>query len=118
MFKGLGNMAQLLKDAQKHAGQMQKKMEEMQRELKERVVDGSAGGGMVVAYVNGAQELLSVKIDPEVVDKAEVEMLQDLIVSAVSQGLEKAKAVKEEESKKAMGSMGLPDLPGLGALLK
>jgi len=117
MFKGLGNMAQLLKDAQKHAGTMQKKLDEVQRELKERVVDGTAGGGMVVAYVNGNQELLKVKIDPEVVDRDDVEMLQDLVVAAVAQGLEKSKALKEEESKKVMGSLGLPNLPGLGGLM-
>ena len=117
MFKGLGNMAQMLKDAQKHAGQMQKKLEQVQRELKERIVDGSAGGGMIVAYVNGNQELLSVKIDPEVVDKDDVEMLQDLIVAAVAQGIEKSKELREEESKKVMGSLGLPNMPGLGGFM-
>lgn len=117
MFKGLGNMSQLLKNAQKHAHEMQKKMEEMQAGLKEHVVDGSAGGGMVVAYVNGDQELLSVKIDPEVVSKDDVEMLQDLVVAAVSQGLEKSKDLREEESKKVMGSLGLPNLPILGGML-
>ena len=117
MFKGLGNMAQLLKDAQKHASQMQMKLDQLQKDMKERVVDGSAGGGMVVAYVNGNQELLSVKIDPEVVATDDMEMLQDLIVAAVSQGLEKAKALRDEESKKVMGSLGLPNLPGLGGLM-
>ena len=114
MFKGLGNMAQLIKDAQKHAATMQKKLDELEKDMKERVVDGTAGGGMVTAYANGNQELLSVKIDPEVVDKEEVEMLQDLVVAAVSQALEKAKALREEESKKIMGSLGLPNIPGLG----
>ena len=117
MFKGLGNMAHILKNAQKHAQVMQKRIEEVQHELKEKVVDGSAGGGMVTAYVNGNQEVLSVKIDPEVVSKEDVEMLQDLIVAAVSQGLQKSKELREEESKKAMGSLGLPNMPGLGGLM-
>jgi len=117
MFKGLGNMAQMPKDAQKHASTMQKKLDEIDKEMKERVVDGTAGGGMVTAYANGNQELLSVKIDPEVVDKDEVDMLQDLVVSAVSQAMQKSKAMREEASKKAMGSMGLPNLPGLGGLM-
>ena len=117
MFKGLGNMTQMLKTAQKQVGQMQKKMEEVQKELKERVVEGSSGGGMVTAYANGDQELLSVKLDPEVVDKDDVDMLQDLIVAAVGQAMQKSKEIREEESKKVMGSLGLPNIPGLGGMM-
>ncbi len=117
MFKGLGNMGHLLKTAQRQAQAMQKAMDQVQAELKERVVEGSAGGGMVLAYVNGDQELLSVKIDPEVVDKEDVDMLQDLVLAAVSQALQKSQDVREEEQKKVMSSLGLPNMPGLGGLM-
>ena len=72
---------------------------------------------MVTVYANGDQELLSVKIDPEVVDKEDVDMLQDLIVAAVGQAMQRSKEIREEESKKVMGSLGLPNIPGLGGLM-
>ncbi|MBW1783323.1 MAG: YbaB/EbfC family nucleoid-associated protein, partial [Deltaproteobacteria bacterium] len=73
-MKGMPNMGQLLKQAQK----FQAKMAELQEELNERTVEASAGGGMVTAVANGKQDLLSITIDPEVVDPEDVEMLQDL----------------------------------------
>ena len=117
MFKGLGNMGQILKQAQKQAQLMQKSLEEARERLKERVLEGSAGGGMVVAQVNGEQELLSIKIDPEVVDKEDVGMLEDLIIAAVSQAMQKAKEAREEELKKATGPLGLPNIGDLGLMM-
>jgi len=71
MAKGLGNIGGFIKQAQ----QMQKKLAETQEELKNRVVEGTAGGGMVSAMVNGHQDLLKLTIDPQVVDPDDVEML-------------------------------------------
>ncbi len=94
---GMGgmNMNNLMKQAQK----MQKQMEEAQAALAEKVIAASAGGGAVKVEVSGKKELLSVTIDPEVVDPDDVEMLQDLILSAVNEGLRQADEV-------AAGTMG------------
>ena len=86
MSKQLGN---LMRQAQK----MQEKMAEVQKELGTRAVEASSGGGMVTATVNGNQELVGLKIDPSVVDPKDIEMLQDLVVAAVSEALRKSISV-------------------------
>ena len=102
-------MSGLLKQAQK----MQKEMQKVQEELAHIRIDGSAGGGMVKAVVNGKQELLELKFDPEVVDPNDVEMLEDLVVAAVNQALKNAQEKSAEEMNKITGSM-LPNiLPGM-----
>lgn len=101
-----GQMGDLIKQAQK----MQKEMGRIQAELKERVVDASSGGGAVTAYVNGQQELLSVKLKPEAVDPEDIDMLQDLIVVAVNQGLKKARELSEKAMSQATGGLRLPGL--------
>jgi len=106
----LGGMGNLMRKAQKQMEKLQKQMEEIQRSLKERTVEGSAGGGMVKAIVNGQKELLSVKIDPEVINADDVEMLEDLIVAAVSQAMKKAEEIHEEEMSKLTGGLKLPGL--------
>ena len=93
-------MQQMMKQAQ----QMQERLQKQMAELR---VEGGAGGGMVTVTVNGAKQLLSLKIDPEVVSKDDVEMLQDLIVAAINDAHRKA----DDEMKKQMGGM-LP--PGMG----
>ena len=103
-----GGMGGLLKQAQK----MQKEIERIQSELANIRIEGVAGGGMVTAVANGAQELLEIKIDPEVVDPKDVEMLEDLVLAAVNQALENAKARAEVEMGAATGGM-MPNLPGL-----
>jgi DNA-binding YbaB/EbfC family protein len=103
---GLGDFSNLLKQAQK----MQKEIGRIQTELKERVVEGSSGGGMVKAQVSGAQELLSIKIDAKVVDPDDVEMLEDLVTAAVKQGLKSAKELAEGEMAKLTGGINLPGL--------
>lgn len=108
-MKGIPNMNQILKQAQ----QLQAKMAKLQQELEEKTVEASSGGGMVTVVVNGKQELLSIKIDPEVIDPQDPEMLQDLILAAVNDGLAKAKQMVNEEMGKLTGSMNLPNLPGL-----
>lgn len=102
-MKGIGNLQKMLKQAQ----DMQ---ENMQRELSEMRVEGSSGGGMVVITVDGTKNLTSIKLDPEVVDKDDVEMLQDLIAAAFNDAGIK---VDEEVSQK-MGAMGAGlKIPGL-----
>ena len=83
------NMQQIMRQAQK----MQKKMEEAQAEAAAQVVEASAGGGMVSVKVNGKQELLEVVIEKDVVNPDDVEMLQDLIVAAVNEGMKDRKSV-------------------------
>ena len=103
-------MGGLMKQAQK----MQKEMERIQNELAELKLEGTAGGGMVKATVSGQQELLEVKIDPQVVDPDDVEMLEDLVLAAVTQAMEAAKNKSEEEMAKVTGGMG--GMGGLGGL--
>lgn len=100
-------MGKMMKKAQ----EFQKKMKAMQDDLADRVVEGTSGGGMVTAQVNGQQELVAIKIKPEVVDPEDVEMLEDLVTVALTQALQKAKELNDGEMKKLTGSMGLP--PGL-----
>jgi len=102
----MGDMGNLMRQAQ----DIQKRIAKAQEDLKERIEEGSAGGGMVTALVNGAQELVSVRIDKEVVNPDDVEMLEDLIIAAVRQGMEKAKAMADAEMKKATGGLSLPGL--------
>lgn len=100
-------MGDILKQAQK----MQEKMQQVQDELGNLQVEGSAGGGMVTAVANGKQELLEVHIDKQVVDPEDIEMLEDLVVAAVNQALEKAQELANEEMGKVAGGM-LGNLPG------
>ncbi len=100
---GLGNM---MKQIQK----MQAKMEEIQAQLEETEVEGTAGGGMVKVVVNGKQDLLSIKIDPEVVDPDEIEMLQDLVVAAVNQARQKAQELQNEQMSGLTGGMNIPGM--------
>lgn len=100
---GLGN---LMKQAQK----MAEDTERIQQELHNERIEVSSGGGMVGVVVTGAGELLEVKIDPQVVDPEDVEMLQDLVVSAVREGLEKAAELKQSRLSELTGGMGIPGL--------
>jgi len=104
MSKNLGN---LMKQAQK----MQEKMGEVQKQLASRTIEASSGGGMVTATVNGGQELVAIKIDPAVVDPKDVDMLQDLVVAAVSEGIRKSKQMVQDEMSKLTAGLGL-NLPG------
>ena len=105
MFKGMGNFGGLLK-------KMQNDLVRVQEELKAKVVEGSAGGGIVTVLASGQQEILSVKIDPQAVNKEEVEMLEDLIIAAVNLALKKSQELAQEEMKKVTGGLGI-NIPGL-----
>ena len=103
MAKGLGNIM-------KQAQLMQQKMERMQQELQSRKIEASAGGGMVTATVNGQQQLLALKIEPNVVDPEDIEMLQDLILAAVNQAIKKSQEMMQEEMGKITGGLNIPGL--------
>ena len=96
------NIQQMMKQAQQMQERLQKQMAEMR-------VEGNAGGGMVTAVINGAKQVQSIKIDPEVVSKDDVEMLQDMILAAINEANRKV----DEAMKGKLGGM-LP--PGLGGL--
>ncbi len=102
-------MGNLLKQAQL----LQTKMAKLQEELEERKVEASSGGGMVTVVVNGRQELLSIVIDPEVINPDDQEMLQDLILAAINDGMAKARNMVNEEMGKLTGGLNLPNIPGL-----
>jgi len=104
----VSNMNQMMKQAQA----MQRKLLKAQEELAAQEVTGSAGGGMVTAVVNGSgTEIKTVSINPEAVDPEDVEMLQDLVVAAVNEGLRAAKELETQTMGGLAGGMGLP--PGL-----
>ncbi len=103
MKKGFGN---LIKQAQK----LQEQMARVQEEAGNKIVEASAGGGMVTVEVNGRHEVISVKIEPEVVDPSDVEMLQDLIQAAVNEGIRRAQEMMKEEVGKVTGGLSIPGL--------
>ncbi len=104
MAKGMGDMM-------KQVTKMQRKMEEIQNELAAKEVEGSAGGGMVKVIANGKQEILSIKIEKEVVNPDDIEMLEDLILSAVNQAREKAAELQSQSMSALTGGLNIPGLP-------
>jgi DNA-binding YbaB/EbfC family protein len=103
---GMNNMQGMLKKVQK----MQKQMMELQDELKERTVEATAGGEAVKAVVNGSKNLVSLTISPDAVDPEDVEMLQDLIVTAVNEAMKKVDEMTEAEMGKVTSGMKLPGM--------
>jgi DNA-binding YbaB/EbfC family protein len=99
-------MGNLVKQAQ----QMQQRMLKLQEELAQRTVEASVGGGMVTVTVNGKSEVLRVKVEPQVVDPDDVEMLEDLIVAGVNEALRKAQEMMSQEMAKLTGGMKIPGL--------
>ena len=100
------NINQIMKQAKK----LQAKMAEMQEELAKKTVESSVGGGKVKVVANGRQEILSIKIDPEVVNPEDVEMLEDLILSAVNDALRRSQQMVSEEMSKLTGGLKIPGL--------
>ena len=101
-------------DVFKQAQQFQEKLEKIQAELEQARVEGTAGGGMVRVIGNGKQEIVELKIEKEVVIPEEVEMLQDLILSALAQARERAAALAQEKMAALTGGLKIPGLPGFG----
>ena len=106
MGGGPSNMQSMLKQAQK----MQEDMARAQAELEEREYEVAAGGGVINVKINGKKEILSVKIDPEVIDPDDVETLEDLIVAAVNEAIKKVEGDSAAEIQKITGGMGLPGM--------
>ena len=100
---GMGNL-------QRMAQQMQQEMLRIQTELEATKVDGSAGGGVVSATVTGKQELVSVTIDPTVVDASDVDMLQDLVVAAVNDALRQSRDLAEQKMAAVTGGLKIPGM--------
>jgi DNA-binding YbaB/EbfC family protein len=105
-MKGMPNMGNLLKKAQ----ELQEKMAKLQEELGEKTVEASSGGGMVTVVANGKQEIVSIKIDPEVVDANDVEMLEDLILAAINDALYQAKQMVSDEMSQLTGGVKIPGI--------
>jgi hypothetical protein len=103
MTKGLGN---ILKQAQ----EIHSKISQLQEEMAGKKVEASSGGGMVNVVMNGKQEVLNIRIDPEVVNRDDVEMLQDLIAAAVNEAIRKSQEMMAEEMKKVTGGLSIPGL--------
>ena len=103
---GMNNMQGMLKKVQK----MQADMAKLQEDLKTRTVEATAGGGVVTVVANGSKELVSITVKPEAVDPDDVEMLQDLIVTAVNDALKKIDEMTETEMNKITGGMKMPGI--------
>ncbi len=99
-----------LGDIMRQAQRMKAEMDRIQAEVASRTVEGSAGGGMVTAVANGKGELLSLRIDPEVLKGEDVEMLQDLVAAAVNDALRKARELLSQEVSRLAGGLNLPGL--------
>lgn len=100
------NIGNIMKQAKK----MQEKMGRLQQELETRTIEAQSGGGMVRVLVNGKFEIVSLKIEKEVVNPEDVEMLQDLIAAAVNEGIRKSQEMASSEMAKITGGLGIPGM--------
>jgi DNA-binding YbaB/EbfC family protein len=100
------NFGNIMKQAKK----MQEQIGQLQQELETKTIEAQAGGGMVRVVVNGKFEIVSLKIEKEVVNPEDIEMLQDLIVAAVNEAIRKAQAMASEEMAKITGGLGIPGM--------
>ncbi len=105
-MKGMGNMAGIMKQAQK----MQTKMAKLQDELATRTVEATAGGGMVRVIASGKQFIEGITIEKEVVDPEDIEMLQDLVMAAVNDAIAKSQEMVSSEMAKITGGMNIPGM--------
>ena len=97
----------------KQAKKMQEKMARLQQELETRTVEAQSGGGMVRVLVNGKFEIVSLKIEKDVVNPEDIDMLQDLIAAAVNEGIRKSQEMAQSEMSKITGGLSIPGLGGL-----
>ena len=105
-MKNMGNMNKIMKQVQKR----QQDMAKLQEELQEKTVEATAGGGVVKVVASGKKQIVSIDISPEVVDPDDVEMLQDLIMAATNEALQKAEDMVAEEMGKLTGGLNMPGL--------
>lgn len=103
---GSGSMNKMMKQAKQVQGQIV----QLQEELKQREIETSIGGGAITVRVNGKQELLSIKINPEVVDPEDIEMLEDLVLAAVNEGIRQSQDMVSTEMAKITGGLNIPGL--------
>lgn len=103
---GGASLSKMMKEAKK----VQEKIAKLQEELEARVVEASAGGGAVQVKVNGKQQLLEIKINPEAIDPDDIEMLEDMILAAVNEGLKAAQEMVSSEMAKITGGFNIPGL--------
>jgi nucleoid-associated protein EbfC len=103
MMKGMGDLV-------RQAQVMQNKISKLQEEVGRRTVEAAAGGGMVTVTANGAQEILSIKIDPAVVNPEDVDMLQDLVLAAVNEAMKKAGDMMKDEMAQVTGGIKIPGM--------
>jgi nucleoid-associated protein EbfC len=97
-------------DMMRQAQAFQEKLMKIQEEAAKKTVEASSGGGMVTVVANGRQEIMTIRIDPEIVKSGDVEMLQDLVVAAANEALKKAQAAMAEEMKAVTGGLHIPGL--------
>jgi nucleoid-associated protein EbfC len=102
----LANFGNIMKQAKK----LQERMAKLQEELELKTVEATSGGGMVAVVVNGKFEILSLKIEKDVVNPEDVDMLQDLVMAAVNEGIRKAQEMTSSEMAKITGGMNIPGL--------
>jgi len=105
---GMPNMAGMMKQLQK----VQEKMAEVQKALEQKTVTGESGGGMVKVTANGKRQLVKIEVDREVVNPAEIEMLEDLVLAAANKALEESERMAADEMSKVTSGM-IPNIPGL-----
>jgi DNA-binding YbaB/EbfC family protein len=110
MFKGIGQLASLMKNAH----EIQGRMKELQEALRRLKVEGTAGGGMVTIEMNGEQRVLNCRIEPALLSSGDSEMIEDLVVAAVNQALDKVKQAAAEQMGKIAGGI---DMPGISDAL-
>lgn len=106
MSKGIGDIGNIMKQAQ----ELQERLAQVQAEAGNKTVEGSAGGGMVNAVVNGRLEVVALRIEPQVMEGGDLEMLQDLVVAAVNQGIRAAQKMMADEMSKVTGGLKIPGL--------
>jgi len=104
-MKNIGQLARM-------AQQMQAQLAQVQAELHDATLEASAGGGAVRVSISGSGQLRTIRIDPAAVDPAEVEMLQDLVLTAVNDAIERARALERDRTAAVAGGIGLPGLAG------
>ncbi len=106
----------MLGDLMRQAQKMQEEMMKAQEEAKKKTVEATAGGGMVTVVASGAGEIISIKIEKDVVNPEDVEMLQDLILAASNEALRRAQELVSDEMSKLTGGLQIPGMGGLGKM--
>lgn len=106
MSKAFGPLGDIMKQAQ----ELQQRLGQIQEQAAARTVEATAGGGMVTAVVTGRLEVVSLRIDPEVLKSGDIEMVQDLVIAAVNQGIRSAQEMMAEEMKKVTGGLKIPGM--------